>query len=398
MHFIIRGAILSYVNFSKRKESVKVSKKKSMGAQQFASLAFHFTTGSSVLIIPSILASASRQNAWLSAILSFLIGLLLVALYSAVGSMYPRMNLAEYSEHIFGTWIGKAVSLSFVIFFLLLAALVLRNVGDFITTEMMPETPLEAIHVLMLLIVVMAVRLHLDVIGRAAEIFFFAVTFIFFLTTSLILPEAQVENIQPIFGEGIKPIIRGSISFVGTPFLELVVFLMLFPYVNHAKSAKKGFFIGTALAGFWLILSVLVSVLSLSATITELTIYPTYYVVKRINVADFIQRVESTLAVLWFISIFFKITLCFYAALLALTEILNLKEHRSLTVPLALIIFVLSIIAYPNVAYYQQFTTTIWPLYTATMGLIIPLMLLGVGAFRKRNGKEAPKQRHYIRR
>lgn len=371
-------------------------KNEQISVQQFGALAYLFTIGSSILIVPATL-SAARQDAWLAALLGLAVGLLLVCLYCALGRRFPESNLTAYSESIFGTWAGRAVSLLFFTYALILGSLVLRNIGDFITTEMMPETPIEAIHALMLLVVIFAIRLNFEALGRAAEIFFFPVTGIFFLTTVLILPHTEVHHLLPIFEGGIKPIIRGSISFIGLPFLELVLFVVLFPYVNRPKAVRKGFLIGTGLAGFWLFLATLVSLIGLSTVITELTIYPTYYVVKKINVADFIQRVESTLAVLWFISIFFKLAICMYTALLTLGQAFRLKKPRSLAIPLAMIMFILSIVAYPNVAYFREFAFTIWPFYAATFGLLLPLVLFVGSAFRRRSPKGTPSKKPYTR-
>lgn len=357
-----------------------------ISGQQFAALVFHFTIGSSVLIIPSSLAGAAKQDAWLAALFGAAAGLLVVCLYNALGSVHPELNLAEYSERVLGRWAGKIITFVFFSFALLLSALVLRNLGDFITIEMMPETPLEAIHVLMLLVVIMAVRLNIESLGRAAEIFFFLVTGIFLLTVSLILPHAAIGNIKPVLDGGFKPVLHGGLLFLGIPFLELVLFLMLFPHVNRHKAARKGFLFGAALAGFWLTLATLMSVLGLSAVITELMVFPTYYVVKKINVADFIQRVEASLAVLWFVSIFFKLSICFYAANRFLSDILHLRDYRPLTVPLAMAVYLLSLIAYPSVAYFMEFATTIWPFYAGMIGLVLPLILL-VGGYIRRSVK-----------
>ena len=187
-----------------------------------------------------LLAERAKQDAWLAAIVATACGLLLVCLYNALGSRYPDLNLAEYSERVFGKWIGKTVSLLFASFALVLSALVLENIGVFITIEMMPETPMGTIHALMLWVVVLGVFLELKTLGRAAEIFFILVTVIYILTVTLILPHASIENIQPVLAGGIKPVLLGSLTFIGVPFLELVIFLMLYPHVKKTAGMEKG--------------------------------------------------------------------------------------------------------------------------------------------------------------
>lgn len=69
--------------------------------------------------MPPAFAAHAKQDAWISAILGVGIGLLLVILYNALGSSFPNMTLAEYSEKVLGKWIGKTVSLLFFSYFFL---------------------------------------------------------------------------------------------------------------------------------------------------------------------------------------------------------------------------------------------------------------------------------------
>ncbi|MGM0879101.1 MAG: GerAB/ArcD/ProY family transporter [Bacillota bacterium] len=356
-----------------------------IGGRQFTILVFMFTTGSSLLLAPSMLASEAKQDAWLAAIVGVVVGLLLTWLYQTLGKLYSNMTLIEYSEKILGKWIGKAISLLFFTFPFLLAALVLRNIGDFITTQIMPETPIQFIHIMFLIIVMMGTRLGLETLARSGEILFPWSIVLFLLLVIFISPQIELEKIQPILEEGMKPVLRSALPFIEFPFMELVIFLMIFPYVNKPKEAGKAFFTGTWMGGVVLILLTALSILVMDADQTTRNLYPSYSLAKKINIGNFLQRIEAIVAIMWFIAIFFKLTICFYVSTLSLAQILKLKEYRMLVFPLGMILNVLSLVVSPNIVYNITLTFNHWGLpYGFTYGLFLPLLLLGVAAFRKK--------------
>jgi spore germination protein KB len=191
---------------------------------QFTLLVTLFTIGSSILLAPSFLTDQAKQDAWIAAVIGVGIGLLLVLLYNAVARIYPSCNLVETNEKVLGKWLGKFASLLFISFLFLLSAFLLRDMGDFMTTQMFPETPISAIHILFLLVAVMAVRLGLEVFSRAAEIFFPWVILLAVGYMILLAPEIEIQKIQPVLEGGIVPILRGSFTFLGILFFNLLPF------------------------------------------------------------------------------------------------------------------------------------------------------------------------------
>ncbi|MCF6411601.1 GerAB/ArcD/ProY family transporter [Pseudalkalibacillus salsuginis] len=355
-----------------------------ISVRQFMVLVILFTVGTSVLLAPSLLVTEAKQDAWIAGILGVGVGLLSVWLYNALGNLFPNKTLVEYSEVILGKWIGKAIALLFFSFTFTLAALVLRNLGDFLTTKIMPETPIGSLHIIFLFLVIMGARLGLEVLARSAEILFPWFIILFLLLVFFLFPEIKFENFQPILEVGVKPLLRSAIPFIEFPFLELVIFLMIFPYVNRTKDAGKAFLTGTSVGGIMLIILTVLAILVIGVDLISLELYPTYELAKKINIGDFLQRIEAIVAVLWFISIYFKLTICFYTSVLALAQTFKLKDYRPLTLPLGMILIVYSLIVSPNIVYNITFTPKVMIPYGLIVGLFLPLLLLGVASFRKK--------------
>lgn len=353
-----------------------------ISVRQFTVLIILSTIGTSILIVPSSLAVVAKQDGWIASILGTGAVLLVVLLYNTLGNRFPDMTLSEYSEQILGKWLGKAASFSFFSFVFLLTSFMLRVVGNFMTTHIMPETPIEVIHIVFISVVILAVRLGLENISRASEIFLPLVIILFLFLVAFLIPQIEIDNIQPVLEGGIKPVLLAAFYFFSLQ--ELVVFLMIFPFVNQTKNARNALLAGTMIGGIILIITTVLSILVLGTDFTARNLYPSYSLAKQINVGNFLQRVEAILAVIWLVSIFFKMAVCYYAIAFGLAQTLQLKDYRPLTLPLGMIMVVLSIVVYENIVNFLEFTPKIWSVYAMTYMLVLPLLLLGVDSIRKR--------------
>lgn len=358
-----------------------------IGVRQFTVLTILFTIGSSILILPSGLAQEAKQDAWISASVGLVGGLLLIMLYNRITTRFPNTTLVHYSQEVLGKWLGRCLSLLYFAYFFLLSTLVLRNIGDFLTTEVLPNTPIHIIHIFFLLVIILGIRNGIEVFTRSAEIFFPWMMIFFVLLVVLLPPNFEIGHVLPVFGNGIKPILRSSIPIMGTPYMELVVFLMVFPFVNHAPRARRAFFVGVFLAGIMLIIISFLTIIVLGADLTATQIYPSYNLAEKISIGQFLERLEVIMAGIWFITIYFKLAICFYVAVMTFAELFKLKETRPLYLPFGMIMIVLSIVVYPNIAYFLSFVS-IYFFYSLPFAVIFPLLILIVAKIRKKKASE----------
>ncbi len=117
----------------------------------------------------------------------------------------------------------------------------------------------------------------------------------------------------------------------------------------------------------------LLTILVIGADMTESQIYPSYVLAKKINVGNFLTRIEVMMAIIWFLTIFFKLTVFLYATALSLAQTLKLKEYRFLTLPLGMILVVFTLVLSPNLIYLKTFNKEILIHYSLTYGLFFPL-------------------------
>lgn len=380
------------MNFTEWKGRHEIMQNVKINSHQFLVLVTLFTVGTSILILPLVLAAEAKQDAWIVVIFGMMIGLIVIWLFCLIAQWFPHLTLIQINEMILGKWVGKAVSLLFVFMSFFYAASLLFYSGSFLNIHLLPNTPMIALNVLMAIIIVMGVYLGLEPIARSAEVFIFFFFVLFFFLVLFILPKVQFENIQPVFEAGTITIFQASINFIEVTSVNAIVLLMIFPaFVNNFKQAKIFFFIGNLTGGVVILILTFLCVSVLGAYSTEAEVYPGYELSKRINFGNFIQRVEALMAALWIIALYFKTTLYFFASVLGIAQIINLKDYRPLTIPLGMIMVVLSLVIYPNVVYQQNWNVTTGLPFSFTIGVFFPLLLSAVYAFRRKQLKKSPK-------
>jgi spore germination protein KB len=354
-----------------------------ISTRQLTILIMLLTIGDSILIIPSSTTHYARQSAWISTLIGMIAGLLVNYMYSKFTNLYPKLTLIGAIQKAFGKWIGTILSLLTLMFFLIVTVGSMREICDFVVSEMLPGTPIPAILFLFILIVIMATRLGIEVIGRAGEIFTPMVIILFLILTVAIIPQMEMVRMLPILEDGIKPVLRGTIPITAYTFLEPIVFLMILPYVHQQNKITRSFLQGTLLGGIVIFITLIVSLLVLGPDLTTRDVYPSYNIARRISVGGFFERVEALIALQWMLTFFIKVTLYFYAFILGLSQLMKLKEYRVLTLPTGLILVPLALLIAPNSSYYITAFDNYWVYYVITFGLFLPLVLLSVGMFRR---------------
>lgn len=358
-----------------------------ISASQFCTLIILNTIGTTILIVPAGLAGEAKQDAWIPAILGVGTGLLIIRFYNAIGGMYPQLTIVEYGKKILGTWVGSSISLGFVYFSFIGASTLVWLMGNFLATQIMPETPTSVIQSFFVIIVIMGVRLGLETFTRCAEIFLPWVGLFFLLLVFLPIPAMNIQNVQPVFDSELKPILRATLSYLSVAILPLVVFQMIVPNGERSKETNRAFYIGSLIGGLVLITITILTIMVLGPGLTARNMYPSFVLAKKVSIAGFLERIEVIMAILWFITIYFKTTVYCYASIQGLAQILSLKDYKILTLPLGMILIAFSIIVYPDVVYQAEWDVKTWIPYAITYGFIVPILLYIVAFIKKRKNK-----------
>jgi spore germination protein KB len=355
-----------------------------INGRQLMVLVFLYSVGTTVLVIPSGLANIAKQDAWIGGLIGILLGMLIVGLYVMLWRMYPDKTFVGICEAVLGKWAGIIVSLIYSLCSFIGTATVLFYVSNFFQIHFLPRTPVVFTCTLFAIIVVMGARMGLESIARTSELMLPWFLILFFVLVSTLTPQINIDNMLPIYEAGTKSVIWAGIVFAGTAYMPIVFLFALLPRVQDPQMslARMGFFLAALAGGLCVVLVTLLCIWILGADFTMRSIFPSYALVKKISIGNFIQRIEAILAGLWFITTYMKTTFYFYSWVTSLSEILRLNNYRTLTLPCAIIMIIFSQIVYPNVIYMQHWDATVFPPYIIAIGVVTPVVLWIIGHMR----------------
>lgn len=343
------------------------------------------------MMLPSALAGPARQDAWLSMAIAVLVGLGIIIVYTSLALNFPDQNFIQYSETILGKFLGKTVGLIMIWFALHLGSVVLTDLGYFLTTSVLPYTPMVVINTIMMLLVVNAVKGGLEVFSRVNDLLFIILVLLVFVLTFLSIPVVDIKRVLPVMENGIKPVIAGSLAAIGFPFAETMLFTMIIPYIDRPQKVKRALLLGGLAGGLLLLFVITRTLLTLGAGPTARFWFPALEAVRMINLFDIIQRVESIIIINWVGFGFIKIAVCFYAFVLGLAQWLNLKDYRPLVLPAGVLMTALSLFLHGSFMENIAFASKLWTPYALPITFIIPLIMLIKVSLRKIGKKGGPE-------
>lgn len=196
--------------------------------------------GDMALTYPSVMTAGAHEDAWIAGLISIPLGLATLKLMITTANIDPNKTIIELSQQILGKWAGGAVALSYLFFFSLLP-LPMSGKLKILCAHRFTRRPRGVIRFMAIVLLVYGLRLGLETLGRAAQIFlpFFTVFLIGML--ALLIPDMRIEQIYPIMNTPFPDMLHTVFFGVFYPFGELCVFFMVYPYAKN-KAIQAGIY------------------------------------------------------------------------------------------------------------------------------------------------------------
>lgn len=349
--------------------------KEQISGRQAVSMLILFLFGSTHVIGTG---DQAKADAWIALILAIVLSIPVMLVYSRVLSAYPGRDFFDILNILFGKALGKAVSIFFIWFPFHLGALVLRNFGEFMTTVGLPDTPKIVPMLMLAMLCALAVKLGIETLAKCAGFFILFVIPMAFISTLLIIPKLNMENILPVLENGYQPVLLGTLSAFTFPFGETVVFTALFSSLQRGKSVYKVYLTGLFIAGFILLFGTVRNILVLGAEELSAVYFSSYSVIERINIGNYLQRLEISVSIIFIFSGFVKISVCILAACKGFAKLFGFSDYRFLVIPVTLLMVNLSYIMYENIMEMFEWAFEIYPIYALLFEVILPLLIFAV--------------------
>ncbi|WP_127550912.1 endospore germination permease [Paenibacillus amylolyticus] len=347
-----------------------------LGTRQLTTLIFMMVVGDMMLIYPSVITSYAKQDSWICAFIGVPLGMALMAMFLKLCSMHPEKNLVQMARSILGFWPGTFFSCLYLFFFIIGASTHTREVGDFMTTQIFPYTPLRIIILMFVIVIAWGVSHGLEAMGRSSELLMPVVIVFIVVLAVCLLPQIDIRNLKPVSDTGVVSISQGILVSIIYPIGEVVPIMMILPYVAKQAHRTRDVIIAAGLGSLVLATLVTISLLVLGAFLTQHNIYASFILSQKISIGNFFERIEAIMASSWLISTYFKAMIYLYAFIVGCAELFKLKQYQILVLPASILVFGLANLISPSITFIVITIVPYWVDWDTTLGIILPGCLL----------------------
>jgi spore germination protein KB len=348
------------------------------------SLMVLFELGTALIVIPT---QKAGRDAWLSLLIGMPAGILLFLCYSSLHKRFPDISLPAYSRVLLGRPFGNIIGIGYVLFFMYGAARDLRDGTTLIDSMSLPSTPTVIIAALMVLVVVYVLYLGIEALGHTAVIYW-GISIIIIITSTLLIFFSGIvdwHNLLPVAGDGWRKIVETGLTIaVIFPYGEMVCFTALLPQLDRKYSAA-GIGISSILTGgFLLVGAELVTMSVLGKDVFERATYPLLTTIGKVEISDFISRLDVLVVISIIIGIFFKVSVLFYAALRSAEDVMHIPLRR-LLLPFGLILLLSGSLIAPNWEEHIRESDFVLVKLYPVFAVVVPVLLLITAIIRQKS-------------
>ncbi|MGG1368187.1 GerAB/ArcD/ProY family transporter [Priestia megaterium] len=349
---------------------------------QLFTMMFIFNLGTALIVAYGINA---KKDAWLAILLGMCMGMVLFFIYYSLFRQYPTLPLTGYARKILGKYLGWIIGLLYVLLFLYMAARNVRDFGDLLVSSTLTQTPLLAVNFSLVIMICYVLYLGIEVLGRTAEVFIvilllFGVAGNFFV---LVSGDFDFNQIRPFLEQGWKLPLRVAFRDVFFfPFGEMIVFTMLLPYLNRPKLVKKVWLSAIVSSGLLLSWTAILNIAVLSVDVVERSVFPTLLTIGKVNLFDFIERLDAIVVFTMLITVFFKVSIFLYGAVIGIVDLFKLNNRQQILLPIGVIIIFLSMTMASSFSEHLEEGHDVLHYYFIGFHLLIPLLMFLVSMIR----------------
>lgn len=340
--------------------------------------------GVGVLSLPNSLANALGHDGWIPIIITAILIMGLYLVYCQIFLLNPGKDFFQIGRENLGFFFYVTLII-FMVYLLLLLAIVSRNLGELIKIFLLQTTPIHVIIISFILASTYLASYEIDSIARAGY-FIYPIIIVFAVLVVLIsLPKADFTHLLPVFQTDLLSIAKGVkeclFSFYG---IEIVVFAL--PFIaeeDHNKVVKSGIY-GIATIGMIYIALYIMTLAHFSIDQIKKVNYPILVLVRQLDLPGFfLENLDGPVIALWVLVVFATFVPAYYGLGKIFSKLLKTKKHKYFILALAPIVFLVAMLP----ENFIQLLTTMqryFNIVSSVTVILLPIILLIAVYIRKR--------------
>jgi spore germination protein KB len=325
---------------------------------------------------------------WISTLLSFIQGCIMMAFTILVIRRTPDYNIFEQGDLLLGKWFGKIIGVIVFIFFMGAAGVVFTTIVYHLKDYFLPEAPTIIFIAAGLIIGVFALYHGIEVIGRMALIGVFSILLLNILIIIGSLKQFDIRELLPVFRFGLVSDLWASRHNNADWAMATMAAMVILPFVKDNKTWLRSGTSGVLLSGAFVVLWPILEAGVLTAEVTGQYIISCMQMARSAEIGLFIHRYEMIMIAFFSLSALTQIMMTFFCAAISVQKVLGLREYKPVIIPVSLVLCAWGYWVVKEHHRAIHFIETYWVALAMSISVGLPLLvfLLGILFKRKLNG------------
>lgn len=331
----------------------------------------------------SILKEGASINSWLSALISYLIGLIPLLLIIYISNYQPNLKLNEKINSLFGNKLGFIINILFSLLLISLGITILYNINNFILSQFLYKTPFLISCSLLITLIVYCASKGINVITKLAFLLLIINIGLYSINILSLIKNIDITNFMPILKENIINIFPTSLKIASINYLPLLTILIvpksnLTTPKNYTKTILLSYIIG-AIISFGL---VIVTFGVLGIDLVNTFEYSEYIVLRQIKLFGFLERIENIISLQWIIGSFVYLTIITYTISKSIPT-KSIQSHKIINLITGIIFILLTNIIFKDNTIFDTYVKNIFPYIISGISLIYLLLTFKIFLTKK---------------
>lgn len=330
-----------------------------------------------------LIKEITNTNAWISVIISNIIGLIPLLLYLYICNYKPSIPINKKINSLFKKS-DTIINIIICIILLFIGITILYNTNNFITTQLLYRTP----HILIAILLVLISSYHVSKgINSITRVSIIMLTFNIILSSLgffSLIPEINIENFMPVLKINTNNIIPSSFKLASINSLPIILVSTIPKEKSTNPNKYNKSIILAYLIGALISLSIIIETYGiLGVHLVKIFEYPEYIVYKKIVLLGFLERVENIISSQWIIGNYVYLTLIIYY--ISNTINLNIKNNKLISsLLIGTVIIIIKLTIFNNNIIFYNYTKNIFAYICMSLFIIYILITIKIFIDKKR--------------
>lgn len=326
----------------------------------------------------TIFKEGADINSWLSATITYIIGIIPILAIIYIANYQKDLNLFEKINNLFGKKIGFIINIIISLLLLVLGMTILYNIINFILSQLLYRTPFLISCLLFMSLVIYNANKGINVISKSCLLLLMLNIGLFIINILALYQQTDFSNFLPLLKVNTSGIIPTSLKIFSINLLPIISILIIPKNrISNPTKYNKTIII-SYIAGIIISISlVIVTFGVLGINLVKAFEYPGYIVLRKIELFGFLERIENIISLQWIVGSFIYLSLIIYTISKSI-PLKSVKSHKiiNLLVSITLIILVTNI--FKNNTIFDNYIINIFPYIMSVFILIYVVTIIKV--------------------